>query len=260
MQPYVGTLSATMFGWLVAALLAGGAIVWSARRDGMTAAGIAVLLLACTAALLVGAKLLYLLEILPEWNAKSLFSAQVRLPGGILALLLASPLLPRGRQVSAWRTADTVAPAMGLLILGTRIGCFLQGCCHGRPSDLPWALPFPHGSEVHHWQVDSGLATPEALHSLPVQPLQLYFAIVGALLFLALVEYRERKRYDGEVALLFALAYFWSTYLLELLRAQPHPFTADFTLAAAVVTTVVAAWVEVRRRRPGDAPVPRALA
>lgn len=251
MQPYVGPLSATMFGWLVAALLAGAAIAWSARRDGQTPGQVALLMLACTAALLVGAKLLFLLETTAHWTARGLLSEQVRLPGGILVLFLASPLFPRGRYPAAWRTADTVAPAMGLLILGTRIGCFLQGCCHGYPSGLPWALPFPRGSDVHAWQVQHGVLEVSAPYSVPVQPLQLYFAIVGALLFVTLVEYRERKRYEGEIALWFALVYFWSTYFLEMLRAQPHRFTAMFSLAVAVVATGIAGWIEIRRRSAG---------
>ena len=53
---------------------------------------------------------------------------------------------------------DALAPA-GVLALGIgRIGCFLAGCCYGRPSALPWAVVFP----------DLG---PPARH-----PLQLYSA------------------------------------------------------------------------------------
>lgn len=245
-----------MFGWLIAGLLAGAAIVWSAHREGLAAKQIAVLLIGCTVALLVGAKILYLFEATPAWSMRALWSEQVRLPGGIFVLLLISPLLPRIGRASAWGAADLLAPALGLLILGTRIGCFLQGCCYGRPSELPWALPFPRGSEAHAWQIEQGLVHASAMHSLPVQPLQLYFAIVGAVLFLVLVEYQAHRRYEGEVALLFAVAYFWSTYWLELLRAQPHPLTWQFSLIAAAVATSALLYVEVRRRlAPRAAPI-----
>ncbi len=248
MQPSIGMLSATMAGWLVAAVLAGAAIVSATHRAGMTARQIAVLLIGCTAALLVGAKLLYLVESAWAGRPPALWSEQVRLPGGILMLLLIGPLLPRVRGGSPWRTADLVAPALGLLILATRLGCFLQGCCYGRPSDRPWALPFPRGSDAHVWQIAHGMSDTTAVHSLPVQPLQLYFALAGALLFLGLTEYQARRRYDGEVALLFAIAYFASTAGLELLRAEPHPLAWEFNMVVGVVAAGVWGVVALRRR------------
>jgi phosphatidylglycerol:prolipoprotein diacylglycerol transferase len=248
MHPYVGSWPATTISWLVAAALAGGAMVWAARRDGLTPRRIALLLLGCTAALLAGAKALYLIEALRPLDDGRLSSQQVRLPGGMLAVLVLTPWLVRRDGVSSWRTADLIAPALGLLILCTRLGCFLQGCCFGRPSSLPWALPFPHGSEAHAWQIHHGLIAASAAQSLPVQPLQLYFAIAGALTFVALIEYEPRKRFDGEVGLYFAMAYFWSTWLLELLRAQPHPVTQRFSLLVAVAATAIAVYVEARRR------------
>jgi len=247
MQPSIGPISATTFGWLLAAVLTGGAIVWSTRAEGLTAARIALLLLGCTLALLVGAKALYILESVAQWSSRADFSQQVRLPGGVIAVLLLSPWFPRSARASRWQMADSIAPALGLLVLGTRIGCFLQGCCYGNVSTLPWALPFPRGSEVHDWQVQNGIVNASAMQSIPVQPLQLYFAIAGALLFLVLVEYQERKRYDGEVALLFAASYLWSTWLLELLRAQPHSVTQRFTLVASLVASGILAYVEARR-------------
>jgi len=41
---------------------------------------------------------------------------------------------------------------MGALIFG-RIGCFLNGCCYGKPAELPWAVRFPYGSFAYRSQV-----------------------------------------------------------------------------------------------------------
>jgi phosphatidylglycerol:prolipoprotein diacylglycerol transferase len=247
MQPFIGPISATTFGWLLGAVLTGGLIVWSTRETGLAAKGIVLLLLGCTVALLVGAKALYILESVGQWDSRTAFSEQVRLPGGVIAVLLLSPWFPRSAHGSRWQMADIIAPALGLLILGTRIGCFLQGCCYGKPSTLPWALPFPRGSEVHDWQIQNGIVSASAMQSVPVQPLQLYFAIAGALLFLVLVEYQDRKRYTGEVALLFTVSYLWSTWLLERLRAQPHWVTQRFTLLASLIATGILVYIEAWR-------------
>jgi len=45
-----------------------------------------------------------------------------------------------------------------------RIGCFLTGCCHGRPTDLPWAVRFTNPTAVmaRQWV------------GVPLHPVQLY--------------------------------------------------------------------------------------
>ena len=86
-----------------------------------------------------------------------------------------------------------------------------------------------------------------------VHPLQLYFAAVGLLIFFGLAWYQRRKRYDGEVLLLFALSFLWSTWLLELLRGgYTHDYTRHLVLAAAFGVTAVLPVNELRwqlRRR-----------
>jgi hypothetical protein len=67
------------------------------------------------------------------------------------------------------------------------------------------------------------------------------------MLVIALAWYERRKRYEGEVLLLFALAYLWSTWLLEHVRAEPHLLTQQLVLLGGVAITVIAAAVEWRR-------------
>jgi phosphatidylglycerol:prolipoprotein diacylglycerol transferase len=41
---------------------------------------------------------------------------------------------------------DIIAPSAALGLAIGRIGCFLNGCCYGTTSELPWAVQFPLGS------------------------------------------------------------------------------------------------------------------
>jgi len=45
---------------------------------------------------------------------------------------------------------------MAALALG-RIGCFLNGCCFGKPANLPWAVRFPYDSPAYRSQVSPDL-------------------------------------------------------------------------------------------------------
>jgi phosphatidylglycerol:prolipoprotein diacylglycerol transferase len=42
---------------------------------------------------------------------------------------------------------------MAALVFG-RIGCFMNGCCFGRPTDLPWGVRFPYGAPAFNKQIE----------------------------------------------------------------------------------------------------------
>jgi len=246
-----------LIGWGVAAVFGGASALWLLRRAGLRGSQIALVIGALGAALIVGSKLLYLVEAWPAWTADSsavvaaLRSSQMRIPGGLLLATATGLLLARSIGVSYLWYEDTIVAATGLLIFGIRIGCFLEGCCFGRPSSLPWATSFPRTNpmtEVYWWQVTHGVIPLGAPATVPVQPLQLYFAMVGLLLFAGLAAYRSHVRYDGELLLLFAFFFLWSTWFLELLRAAPHEFVRQLVLVAAVAVTALAAVIEWRLR------------
>ena len=52
--------------------------------------------------------------------------------------------------------SDLVAPSVVLGVAIGRMGCFLNGCCYGGTSDLPWSVSFPWGSPPHDAQVERG--------------------------------------------------------------------------------------------------------
>jgi phosphatidylglycerol---prolipoprotein diacylglyceryl transferase len=42
------------------------------------------------------------------------------------------------------KAMDIIAPAAAVGQVLGRLGCFLSGCCYGKPSNLPWAVTFPN--------------------------------------------------------------------------------------------------------------------
>jgi len=97
---------------------------------------------------LLGAKILHIMlhwdkfagrpvtEILPAAGSASLGALVFEL----LAILAVTKL--RFNRKSFLKTADFFAPFMFLQLAFVRIGCFLTGCCHGTPSNMPWAYSF----------------------------------------------------------------------------------------------------------------------
>src|SRR5687767_3673178 len=61
------------------------------------------------------------------------------------------------KKVPILRGMDIVAPCLMLALAFGRMGCFLNGCCHGAQCTLPWAVTFPYNSNayVDHFEHDT---------------------------------------------------------------------------------------------------------
>ena len=62
--------------------------------------------------------------------------------GGLIGATVAGVIYIRWKKMPLWKTADVLAPSIALGSVFGRIGCLLNGCCYGRPTDLPWAITF----------------------------------------------------------------------------------------------------------------------
>jgi phosphatidylglycerol:prolipoprotein diacylglycerol transferase len=78
--------------------------------------------------------------------------------GAIIAGLAWVLYFTQREQWSLLRTGDMIAPGMMLGLALGRIGCLLNGCCHGGACEAQWlAIHFPQGSPPYMSQLDEGL-------------------------------------------------------------------------------------------------------
>jgi prolipoprotein diacylglyceryltransferase len=78
-----------------------------------------------------------ILGIIRIWEGGMMFF------GGFIGGFLAGMIYLKKQKISVLQVADIAAPAIAIGVFFTRIGCFLNGCCFGTPSTLPWAIKFP---------------------------------------------------------------------------------------------------------------------
>ena len=73
-----------------------------------------------------------------------------------------------------------------------------------------------------------------------------------------MLAYQRHARFEGEVTLLFALSFLWSTWGLELMRGEPHDMIRRLVFVAAVIVTGLTALIEwrVRAARAQTTPSP----
>lgn len=134
--------------------------------------------------------------------------------GGYVGVEIAKKLVGITRS-----TGDAFAVALPLAQGIGRIGCFLEGCCYGAPTDLPWAVPMA-GTGRH--------------------PAQLYEAVLDLGLAAWLWTVRERPRPNGHLFRRTLVGYALIRFGLEFLRGDNGPSWGSLTrvqwvcLAAAV--------------------------
>ncbi len=210
--------------WLCAATVGVAAGTRVAVRVGFPAGRSAIVITVLAFLILLGSKVLYLAEA--HWfpfddYVPSQLRGSVhgfRIPGGVLSLAVGMPIVCRLAGFSWLRFGDVIIPLGAVAVVLIRLGCFLNGCCFGKVSALPWAFAFPRGSWAFGYHRARGWIPPNADVSLPVHPLQLYFLLSALLILVVLLRQRRGTLYPGYVQLVFYTLFFASTSVLEPLR------------------------------------------
>ncbi|MCL2777442.1 MAG: prolipoprotein diacylglyceryl transferase [Polyangiaceae bacterium] len=226
-----------------------------ADKDGLPKETMANCYVVTALAAIVGSRVLYIITNLDEFrvnphdpSSSVLFSSFFALRrgglvayGGFLGGFVGSWLYLARHRIRLMPWADVAVPSLASGLFVTRIGCYLFGCDFGKrlPEAAPEALKklgtFPHwgagmldggdGAPAFIKQLDvAGRGTPAAAelwklnHSLPVHPTQIYESLVGLALLAVLLWQRKNQKFRGQVFFLFAFAYGYIRFLLEMLR------------------------------------------
>ena len=105
------------------------------------------------------------------------------------------------KKVKFWSIMDLTGLCVPLALAFGRVGCFLNGCCYGKPTTMPWGVTFPTAAPL------------VARH-----PTQLYELILDLALFGFLWWKKDDFARDGTAFWLFALGYGVIRFSMEFLR------------------------------------------
>ena len=169
---------------------------------------------------LIGAKLLYLLTVLPEfladlpllWQQTPVFMARylsggMVFYGGLLGGSAAAALCARSYRVRLRDFFPVLLPALAVLAGFGRIGCFCAGCCYGVPAQNGLGIVLRAFS-------------PEAPGDVARVPVQLMEAVYDLLLAAVLCGLSHRAACRRWLAHIYLLAYCPMRFVLEFWRAD----------------------------------------
>lgn len=190
--------------------VASAGIVFSLCRDGIKMGDAFLLCASFFIGMVVGGKILYIILNFKMVSEKisepvfliSLLTSGRTFIGGLMGGILSAYLYCRWMRLFFIRLLDqcTVWSALGYSI--GRVGCFLHGCCRGTETQSILGVPFPD----------------EMSPVICRHPVQLYDSLLNMYLFLFLLEFSQKKKYDGQVFLMFLLLNSSIRFLMEYFR------------------------------------------
>ncbi len=242
---------------------------------------------ATAVASIIGARLLYVLTNLHEFNATNWYTAFNPREGGMVAYggfiggWLGSLIFLRMRNAPVIHWADIVAPTLGSGLCITRLGCYMYGCDFGQrlsPTAPGWLQKlgtFPHWPEkiygighnggspafVHH--VNNYNLADTSTASFPVHPTQLYESAIGLVLFVTGILILRNRSFRGQVIFTLVGMYSLWRFCIEFIRDDPERgglfgWSTSQWIALLLAPVAVFGWVyfRTRARTKGDAAFP----
>ena len=181
---------------------------FEAKRIGENPENILDIALICVPAAIIGARLYYVLFNLDYYQGDLLKMINFReggmaIHGSLIAAFISGYFVLKHKKKSFLLYADFMAPA---IILGQAIGRwgnYLNGEAHGGPTNLPWGI-LVDGVKVH--------------------PTFLYESLWNIIVFVFLVVLNRKKKFDGQIVLLYGILYSVGRFFIEGMRTDSLMF------------------------------------
>lgn len=182
------TIIAYSFFYTLAILFVIGGSYLTITKNGFSRKVALRMLFFVTLASLTGARLLhwglnptlYTSEQLSPW---ALQLSGFTIVGGLISATVVGIIVGKFNKIEILRFGDLVVPYLGLSIAIARIGCFLNGCCFGKVTSVPWGVKFPILSYAHLYQLTHGVGSFFTVLSIhPTQIYEMLATIAGAII------------------------------------------------------------------------------
>jgi len=160
-----------------------------------------------------------------------------KIPGGsfwgsLWSAAVLGYLYCRIKKIEFRPVADAIGLSSILALSVMRVGCFLHGCCHGLPTDLPWGVIYS----------DPRCAVARSLLGRTLHPTQLYESLGSLVVFCAsYLVWKNRRLKPGGAFMLSAAGYSILRFAVDLVRAGDKGVFAVYPFTTAQLIALVSA-------------------
>ena len=144
-------------------------------------------------------------------------------------------------RLSFLSAGDLWAPSLALGQGIGRIGCFMAGCCYGRPTGSSWGVLFTNPKSL-------------APLNIPLYPTQLFEAFSLFVIFLFLIFLHGKRKFEGQVFLWYLILHSTARLFVERFRGDERglipgsEMTATQFVALLILLGSVVALLVIRSR------------
>lgn len=154
--------------------------------------------------------------------------------GGLVLGGFAGIMFFRKNKFAIMDTCDIVIPYVALSQSIGRIGCFLNGCCYGKPTNSFLGVVFP-GKD------------------LPVHPVQIYNSLNLVIIFLVLRGMQSKKIFQGQIFLMYFLLSSFTRFFIDFLRGDLGTVLWNLTISQFISISIFSISSSIYLKRILDA-------
>jgi len=187
---------------------------------------------------IIGSRLFYILTHLGEYAGNplrvfSVWEGGLSMFGGVVIALVVSKLFMNRRGLSFANLGDIVAPSLMIGTVVTRIGCFMNGCCFGLPTESSLGIVFPPTCIAGSYFAD-----------IAIHPTQIYASLSALAVFITLLVVDRLKLREGFLFGLMFVLYSIGRIIIEGFRFSEEgavflqmdvPITYNQLIAASLI-------------------------
>lgn len=231
----IGSLPIHTYGFLIAIgfIVATQVMQFNARRSGIDADKIQDLIFFGLVVGFIGARAMFVLtrfsffmenpiDIFKVWEGGLVFY------GGPLFGIPFIMWFSKKHKLPIWRTLDCLTPGLVIAHAFGRLGCLAAGCCYGKPTGTQFGVI-----------LNSELVDP-ASRGIHLHPTQIYESVSLLILFTGLMMIFRRKRFDGQIALVYLMTYPIIRSIIEIYRGDSvRGFVIDGILSTSQFISIL---------------------
>lgn len=142
--------------------------------------------------------------------------AGLSMMGGVILVVVAVAVYALIKKINFPKLGDVIAPTFLLGAGITRIGCFLNGCCFGRPTSGACGVNFPKGAAGSFLQ--QYITNHPHEHISGLLPTQLFASAAGFILFFLVLWLEKWRDFDGYTSWLVLGLYSIDRFVIDQFR------------------------------------------
>jgi phosphatidylglycerol:prolipoprotein diacylglycerol transferase len=204
----IGSLSIGSYGAMVALAFLVATYVWyqRAKKESISSKIIIEFALILLISGLIGARLFHTLQHIKS-NGFIFRNGGLTYYGGFVSASIAGFIYLRSKELPISKMMDIITPSLAIGEAIGRIGCFLAGCCFGKPTDSVLCVTYPEKSLTY-----------TLLKGQCSYPTQVFTSIILFLVFIILIIISKWTIFSGQLFLIYAIIHSIQRFFIDFFR------------------------------------------